>query len=169
LEPPPTVPRVSRYDWLLSLHVLSAFAFLTAYTMLSAILVVGRRTESVSAGIALLRLARPADVLAWAGATGTLVFGVWLAVEADEYRMWDGWIAGALVLWLVAEEAIRREDLFFRLARRRALAPAHPRAPDRSAEPREVFRSRRALVLHLGGSAAMLGVLALMIFKPGAG
>jgi hypothetical protein len=160
---------MSRYDWILSLHVLSAFAFLTAYTTLSAILVAGRRTNSVSAALALLRLARPADVLAWAGATGTLVFGIWLAVEADEYRLWDGWIAGALVLWLVAEEAIRREDLFFRLARRRALAPAHPRRPDRSDEPRAVFHSRRALVLHVAGSSAMLGLLALMIFKPGAG
>jgi uncharacterized membrane protein len=160
---------VSRYDWVLSLHVLSAFAFLTAYTMLSVILVVGRRTQSVSVVLALLRLARPGDVLAWAGATGTLVFGIWLAVEADEYRLWDGWIAAALVLWLVAEEAIRREDLFFRLARRRALAPAHPRRPDRSAESRAVFHSRRALVLHLAGSAAMLALLVVMIFKPGAG
>jgi hypothetical protein len=160
---------VSRYDWVLSLHILSAFAFLAAYTMLSAILVVGRRTTSVNATLALLRLARPADVLAWAGATGTLVFGVWLAVEADEYRLWDGWIAAAFVLWLVAEEAIRREDLFFRLARRRALAPVHPRRPNRSDEPRAVFHSRRALVLHLAGSSAMLGVLVLMIFKPGAG
>jgi hypothetical protein len=160
---------VSRYDWLLALHLLSAFAFFTAYAMLSAILVVGRRTESVSAALALLRLARPADVLAWAGATGTLVFGIWLAIEADEHRLWDAWIAGALVLWLVAEEAIRREDLFFRLARRRALAPAHPRVRSETDEPRAALHSRRALVLHLVGSGALLGLLVVMIYKPGAG
>ena len=51
---------MSRYDWLLALHVLSAFAFLAAYTMLSAILVIGRRTTSVSGALAPLRIARPA-------------------------------------------------------------------------------------------------------------
>jgi hypothetical protein len=160
---------VSRYEWLLSLHVLSAFAFVAAYTVVSAILVLGRLTASVSVALALLRLARPADVLAWAGATGTLVFGIWLAVEADQYRLWDGWIAAALVLWLVAEEAIRREDLFLRLARRRALAPAHPRRRNQADEPRTAFHSRRALALHLVGSSALLGLLVVMIFKPGAG
>lgn len=159
---------MSRYDWLLALHVLSAFAFLAAYTMLSAVLVIGRRTTSVSGALALLRIARPADVLAWAGATGTLVFGAWLAVDAEGYSLLDGWIVGAFALWLVAEEAIRREDLFFRLARRRALAPAHPRERNRRDEPSAVFHSHRALVLHLAGSTALLGLLALMIFKPGA-
>src|SRR5687767_14347296 len=114
--------------------------------MLFAILVIGRRTASAGAALALLRIARPADVLAWAGATGTLVFGVWLAVDAEGYSLLDGWIVGAFALWLVAEEAIRREDLFFRLARRRALAPAHPRARNRQDEPPAVFHSHRALV-----------------------
>jgi uncharacterized membrane protein len=148
--------------------VLSAFAFVAAYTMLSLILVLGYRTKSTPAALALLRIARPADALAWVGATGTLVFGVWLAVEAEGYSLLDGWIVVAFVLWLVAEEAIRREDLFLKLARRRAIAPAHPRVPNRSDEARSVFHSRRALVLHVAGSTALLGLLAVMIFKPGA-
>ena len=148
--------------------MLSAFAFVAAYTMLSLILVLGYRTKSTPAALALLRIARPADALAWVGATGTLVFGVWLAVEAEGYSLLDGWIVVAFVLWLVAEEAIRREDLFLKLARRRAIAPAHPRVPNRSDEARSVFHSRRALVLHVAGSTALLGLLAVMIFKPGA-
>jgi Predicted integral membrane protein (DUF2269) len=159
---------VSWYETLLFLHLLSAFSFLAAYTFISVILVLGRRTTSVGASLALLRLARPADALAWVGATGTLVFGFWLSIEVEGYRPWDGWILGAFALWLVAEEAIRREDLFFKLARRRALVGAHPRMRDRSDEPGAVFRSRRALVLHLVGSAALLGLLAVMIYKPGA-
>jgi hypothetical protein len=89
-------------------------------------------------------------------------------VEAEGYSLLDGWIVVAFVLWIVAEEAIRREDLFLKLARRRAIAPAHPRVPNRSDEMRSVFHSRRALVLHLAGSTALLGLLAVMIFKPGA-
>jgi hypothetical protein len=136
--------------------------------MLSVVLVLGYRTKSTPAALALLRISRPADALAWVGATGTLVFGVWLALDVEAYGLLDGWILGAFALWLVAEEAIRREDLFFKLARRRAVAPAHPRAPSRRDEARSVFHSRRALTLHLVGSAALLGLLAVMIFKPGA-
>ena len=164
----PSVRSLSRYDTLLTLHLLSAFAFVAAYTTVSAVLVLGFRTKSTTAALALLRLARPADVLAWVGATGTLVFGTWLAVDVEGYSLLDGWIVAAFALWLVAEEAIRREDLFFKLARRRALAPTHPRASTRWDEARSVFHSRRAFVLHLAGSAALLGLLALMIFKPGA-
>lgn len=159
---------MSRYDWLLTLHVLSAFAFVAAFTLATVILGVGRNVETAEEAAALLSLARPADILAWIGATGTLVFGTWLAVDVDAYELWDPWIAAAFVLWLVAEEAIRREDLFFRLARRRALVPVHPRSREPRDEPRAVFRSRRALVLHLSGSAAMIALLAVMIFKPGA-
>ncbi len=159
---------MSLYELLLFLHVLSAFAFIAAYTVDSVILVIGRTVETTDAALVLLRVARPADVLAWIGATGTLAFGTWLAVDLEAYALWDPWIAAAFGLWLVAEEAIRREDLFFRLARRRMLAPVHPRSPEARYEPQTVFRSRRALVLHLDGSAAMIGLLALMIFKPGA-
>jgi hypothetical protein len=159
---------VSLYELLLFLHVLSAFAFIAAYTVDSVILVIGRTVQTTDAALVLLRLARPADVLAWIGATGTLAFGTWLAIDLEVYALWDPWVAAAFGLWLVAEEAIRREDLFFRLARRRMLEPVHPRSPSPRYEPQTVFRSRRALVLHLAGSVAMLGLLALMIYKPGA-
>jgi uncharacterized membrane protein len=34
--------------------------------------------------------------------TGLLVFGVWLALCVDGYELWDGWILGALGLFVVA-------------------------------------------------------------------
>jgi uncharacterized membrane protein len=160
---------VSRYDWVLFLHVLSAFAFVSAYTILTVVLVALRRIETARSARALLRMVRPADVLAWVGATGTLVFGIWLAVDVESYELWDGWILGAFLFWLVAEEAIRREDLTLKRARRLARAPALPRAPDPTAELRAALRSRDTLALHIVGSAALLALLALMIFKPGAG
>jgi Predicted integral membrane protein (DUF2269) len=155
---------VSRYEWLLFLHIASAFAFFAAYTIVSVVLIAGRRTASVATVRSLLRLARPADALAWIGATGTLVFGVWLVVDLDAYRLWDGWVAGAFVLWLVAEEAIRRQDLVFKEAMRVARA-----TPVATNEVPAVLRSPHALVLHVSGSLALLGLLSLMIFKPGAG
>jgi hypothetical protein len=159
---------VSRYDWLLFLHITSGLAFFAAYTIVSVVLIAGQRTASAATARALLRLARPADVLAWIGATGTLVFGVWLAVELDAYQLRDGWIVGAFALWLVAEEVIRREDLFFKNARRIAQA-THASARERTDDVPAALRSRHTLVMHLFGSLALLGMLVLMIFKPGAG
>jgi hypothetical protein len=159
---------VTRYETLLFLHVASAFAFVAAYTIATAILIAVRRVDSAPATRVLLRLARPADVLAWVGATGTLAFGVWLAVDVETYELWDAWILSAFAFWLVAEEAIRREDLIFRRARRLTVAPALPRAPSPAAELQQLLRSRKVLGLHVTGSVALVAVLALMIFKPGA-
>ena len=50
-------------------------------------------------------LGRPAPALRNAGGLGTLVFGVWLALDIDGYELWDGWIIAALVLWIVASAA----------------------------------------------------------------
>ena len=36
------------------------------------------------------------------GGLGTLVLGIWLALNLDEYDFFDGWILGAIVLWFVA-------------------------------------------------------------------
>lgn len=82
--------------------------------------------------------------------------------DSDFYDLVDGWVIGALLLWLVAEEAIRREDLLFKKGRQvvRAGGPA---------ELSEVLHSRHAVALHVVAGAALLGILILMIYKPGVG
>ena len=35
------------------------------------------------------------------GISGTIVFGVWLAISREEYQLWDGWVIAALVLWAI--------------------------------------------------------------------
>ena len=160
---------MSFYEWLLFFHLLSAFAFVAAYAVVTVVLVAVWRADSGSSALPFVRLARPADALAWAGATGTLVFGIWLAIDSDVYELWDAWILNAFLFWLVAEEAIRREDLLFRKARRVARTPPMPRATTQCGDLRVVLRSRHALALHLIGSGALLALLGVMIFKPGAG
>ncbi len=150
---------MTHYETLLALHIASAFTFVCAYTTLSALLVACLRVDGRASALALLRLARPADVLAWVGATGTLVFGLWLVSDTAIYGLWDGWIIGALVLWLIAEEAIRREDLLFRKGRQVV------RSGD-AADLRDILRSRHAVALHVVGGASLLGLVVLMIYKP---
>jgi hypothetical protein len=126
------------YDWLLFLHLLAAFLlFVTAVTY-SAV-----AFGAVTTGRTLFVADRCWDV----GGLGTLVLGVWLALYLDQYEIWDGWIIGAIVLWLVATglgETTRK-----RFA---------------GAEGAE----NRATLTHWLRTLAVVGLLVLMIWKPGA-
>jgi hypothetical protein len=89
------------YEWLLFLHVLAAFMVVAGLAAYGVLVLAG--------GAAVQRtLATPAAALWNAGAAGVLVFGVWLAIDVDNYDLWDGWIIAALVLWLVAGAASGR-------------------------------------------------------------
>jgi hypothetical protein len=79
------------------------------------------------------------------GGLGTLVLGIWLALHLDEYDFFDGWILGAIALWFVATglgQSIQR-----RLA------------DDATAD---------IAVMHWLRTLTVLGLLVLMIWKPGA-
>jgi hypothetical protein len=126
------------YDWLLFLHLLAAFLLSVTAVTYSAV-----AFGAVATGRTLFVADRCWDV----GGLGTLVFGVWLALYLDQYEIWDGWIIGAIVLWVVTSglgDSLRRR-----------LADA------------ETFDSRAAL-LHWLRTLAVLGFLVLMIWKPGA-
>jgi hypothetical protein len=87
---------VSRYDWLLFLHLIGAFAAVGSAVVFSVLLLGADRV----AGAQLTFLARRLwDV----GGLLTLVFGIWLAL--DDYSIGDGWILTALVLWAIAAAA----------------------------------------------------------------
>jgi hypothetical protein len=84
---------VSRYEWLLFLHLIGAFAAVGSVVVFTVLLAGGDRI----AGPQLTFLGRRLwDV----GGLLTLVFGVWLAL--DDYSIGDGWILTALVLWVIA-------------------------------------------------------------------
>jgi len=81
------------YDWLLFLHVLAAFMVAATAVMYSAVAL------GASPGGPTIRVA---DVLWNVGGLGTLILGIWLALYVDGYEIWDGWILGAIVVWLIA-------------------------------------------------------------------
>jgi len=84
---------VSRYEGLLFLHLIGAFAAVGSAVVFSVLLLGADRI----AGAQLTFLARRLwDV----GGLLTLVFGIWLAL--DDYSIVDGWILIALVLWAIA-------------------------------------------------------------------
>ena len=151
---------MSLYDWLLFLHVVAAFALVAALVLLIALFAALRRATGSGERVALLRLSGPANRLWDVGGLGTLVLGAWLAIHVDGYELWDGWILGALVLWVIATVAGSLVATAYRRTRKAA--------DGTGADETTAIATDRGLLLHTVMALAVTGMLALMIFKPGA-
>ena len=126
-------------DTLLFLHILSAFALVTGVVMFSAL----------ALGLPLGRGPRVlADRLTEIGATLALVFGIWITLREDIYDITDGWILGAIGLWVVATAAGTM---------------AGRGVPDVD-DPRLEGTPK---ALHWVAVVATIGILVLMVWKPG--
>ena len=160
---------MSLYDWLLFLHVLTAFALVAALVVFWIIGIVARNVDRPVESLRYFRVAQPANVLVVVGTLGTLVFGIWLAIERDAYQVWDGWILAALVLWAVASETGRRGGLPYMEAKKLAeRLAAEGRADEPSPELHAKLKDRNAMMLQALSSLAVLLLLLDMIYKPGA-
>jgi uncharacterized membrane protein len=159
---------VSRYDWLLFLHVASAFALISAVVLASVLLIVVRNRDVPSEVARLFRLTRLGDILGGVGSVGALVFGIWLAIDVKGYELWDGWIIAAFVLWVVIGAFAGRTGKVINGVRDRARALAAEGGDAPNAELRSLVRDPRGLWLHAATAAAVLLLLIDMIFKPGA-
>ena len=129
------------YDWLLFFHLLAAFLLAVTVVMYSAVAL-----GATASGRMLFVADRCWDV----GGLGTIVLGIWLALHLDQYGFFDGWIIGAIVLWVVATglgESVRRQL---------ADAEASPVTPG------------AVRTMHWLRTLTIVGLLVLMIWKPGA-
>ena len=140
---------MSRYDWLLFLHVLAAFALVSAVVLFTVAIAAGWNRDVPSDVVRIFRISRLGEALIGIGSVGALVFGIWLAIDVDGYELWDGWIIAAIVLWLVGSGSGGR------------LAAAV-----REGEPAPAIDGARAMVMVMALSTLLL--LLDMIFKPGA-
>ncbi|HSF03719.1 MAG TPA: hypothetical protein VLA62_11945 [Solirubrobacterales bacterium] len=134
------------YDWLLFLHVLSAFALVVTVVVFSAF-ALGMAADS--------RLLAVGNAAWNVGGLGTLVLGIWLALYLDNYEIWDGWIITALVLFAIATELGRRAQIGYTPA-----APGEAGGATAGAPPAALMHWLRTLVI--------LALLVVMIYKPGA-
>ena len=159
---------MSRYDWLLFLHVFSAFALVAALTLYT-VLIVSVWNKDVPGDVArLFSLQRVGDVLVGVGSIGVLVFGIWLAIDVKGYELWDGWIIAALVLWFVMGALGSRTGKIYNAVRDRARALVREGENAPSAELRTLVQNRQGLWLHAASVLVVLLLLIDMIFKPGA-
>ena len=124
------------YDTLLFLHLIAAFLLAVTVVTYTAVALGGPAT-----GRTLFVADRCWDV----GGLGTLVLGIWLALNLDQYDFWDGWILGAIALWFVATGLGQSTQ-------RRLAADA----------------TADIAVMHWLRTLTVLGLLVLMVWKPGA-
>ena len=124
------------YDTLLFLHLLAAFLLAVTVVTYTAVAL-----GAPANGRTLFVADRCWDV----GGLGTLVLGIWLALNLDQYDFWDGWILGAIALWFVATGLGQSTQ-------RRLAADA----------------TADIAVMHWLRTLTVLGLLVLMVWKPGA-
>jgi hypothetical protein len=159
---------MSLNDWLLFLHILSAF-MLVAAEVLFTFLIASLWKRDVPSDIARVSgISRLGNVLVGIGAGGVLILGIALAFEADSYAIWDPWIVAAIVLWFAFAELGRRTGKAYDAAGARARALVNEGRDEPNPELGAMFRSPAGLGFHLASVAVLLLLLLDMIYKPGA-
>lgn len=157
---------MSKYDWLLFLHVTGAFLLIGGTLTAATFNLAAMRRERPSEIALLFGLTRVAVAAIYAGVLLTIVFGLWL-VHVRGYGYGDAWVVAALVLWVVANAlggigAKRAEGT-------RHLAEQLSTAGDvASPELRARLRDPATNLMLYASGAAILAILVLMIWKPGA-
>jgi hypothetical protein len=154
-------------DWILSLHVLSAFALVGAEVIFWIMIVSLWGTDSTGRVASLMRVSQVGTVLVSVGSLGTIVFGVWLAISLDAYELWDAWVIAAIILWAIAVELGRRGGQGYGAAGMEAQRLAQA-GTETSPVVAETFRASRAFQFHTVSSVLILLLLIDMIWKPGA-
>jgi uncharacterized membrane protein len=157
---------VDRYHWLLVFHLAGALLVLGGATIAGIFNIAALRRERPSEIAALFSLTRVAVISVMAGMPLVLIFGLWLVSDAN-YGWGDTWIVAALILW-VAANALggaggKRDKRTRQLAEQLAAQGDQP-----SVELRARLRDPVSLALSWGSGLAVVAILALMIWKPGA-
>jgi hypothetical protein len=159
---------VSFDDWILALHVLSAFAFVAGVVLFWVLVVAVRRTDTPDGTIRMEPIVKVGNAAVGIGAGGTIIFGIWLAFSVGGYDIWDPWIIAAIVLWAVTGALGQRTGVAYMEGMNKAkeLGAAGQSGP--SAELLAINRTTRGLYLHTTTSVVLLLILIIMIWKPGA-
>ena len=155
-------------DWVLALHVLSAFSLVAGIVLFWVLIVVGRRIDTPAETLRLGPIAKVGNATVGVGMGGTIVFGVWLAFSYGGYEIWDGWILAALVLWFVGAGLGRRTGEAYLEGPRMAQELEAAGQTGRSPELLALNRTQTGLLMHTLTSLVVLAIIIDMIWKPGA-
>ena len=155
-------------DWMLALHVLSAFSYVAGVVLFWVIIVAARRAETPEQTLSLGPFTRVADAAIGIGAGGTIILGIWLAFSVGDYDIWDPWIVAALILWSVAAEVGRRTGKAYGASVKKAQELNASGETGPNGELLALNRTSQGLMLQVLASVVLLLIVVDMIWKPGA-
>jgi uncharacterized membrane protein len=157
---------VSGYHWLLTVHILGAFALIAGAVVAGTAQIAALQRDRPSEVASLLRTSRTGAALVGVGSLVVLVFGIWLA-SYQRYGIGDEWVVASIVLWVLSMALGGIGGRSARHARERAesLAAAGDE-PDE--ELRALVSHRPSLILSYLSTALLVAILVLMVWKPGA-
>ena len=155
-------------DWLLALHVLSAFAFVAGMVLFWVLIVAVRRTDTPDGTIRMEPIVKVGNAATGIGAGGTIVLGIWLAFTYGGYDIWDPWIIAAIVLWAITAALGQRTGVAYMQGMNKAKELEAAGQSGSNAELLAINRTQSGLVLHSAASLVLLLILVDMIWKPGA-
>ena len=155
-------------QWMLALHVLSAFAYVAGMVLFWVLVIAVRKVDTPDGTIHLEPVVKVGNAAVGIGAGGTIVLGIWLAFSVGGYDIWDGWIVAAILLWLIAAALGRQTGVAYMqgMTKAQELEKAGQSGP--SAELLALNRTSRGLLFQVLSSVVVLLILIDMIWKPGA-
>ncbi len=158
---------MNTYEWLLFLHMTGAFLLVGGGVVAGALNAAALRRKRPSEILLLFGLVRIAVVSILVGTVLAFVFGLWLVHEVG-YGYGDGWIVAAIVLLIVGNAmggiAGSRDTRTAKLARE-LVAQGDAPSPELHARLRDPV----TFTLNYGSGLVLVALLAIMIWKPGAG
>ena len=155
-------------DWILALHVLSAFAYVAAIILFWVLIVAVRKVDDPEGTLRMQPAAKVGNAAVGIGAGGTIILGIWLAFSVGDYAIWDFWIIAAIVLWAIAGGVGQRTGKAYMAGvdKARELEAAGQRGSN--AELLALNRTQMGVRLHAVATIVVLLILIDMIWKPGA-
>lgn len=158
---------MSAYRLALFFHLLGAFLFFAGIVVASVAFESARRRQHLTEIAAVLGIARLGVPPVAIGALLLLSFGLWL-VDLAGWSLDDEWLIASLVLFIIAgvlgavggQRPKRARLLATRLVREGKTS---------SSDVARLLNNRPSLALNYAAALAVLAILVLMVWKPGAG
>ena len=152
------------YDWMLALHILAAFSIAAALVLYGVMVVGGRRLTTLDETRLLFRIAPIGAPLIGVGMGLALLLGIVLAIDSDEYQLWDLWIIAAVILWAISGWVGGKSGVYYTEVQKRAESGGEGAEADVIARLRAPTGAR----LYVATVVLFLLLALDMIFKPGA-
>ena len=156
-------------DWILALHLLSAFAYVAGMVVFWVLIYAVRKTDTPEGTIRMAPVVRVGHDRDRSGGGGNDRLRPLARVLGRRIRIWDFWIIAALVLWAIAGGLGGRTGKAYMEGMTKAQGARSRRTdrPERRAARAESDADRVAAA-HAASSIAILLLLIDMIWKPGA-